>query len=90
MNQIENIRQAFKNIRSNKVRSILTILIIAFGIMALVGILTAIDSILNSMVTNFSGLGANSFSITQKNADFRSNRRGFRENLVRKLPSLRQ
>jgi len=79
LNQIENIRQAFKNIRSNKVRSILTILIIAFGIMALVGILTAIDSILNSMVTNFSGLGANSFSITQKNADFRSNRRGFRE-----------
>ncbi len=79
MNQVENIRQAFKNIRSNMVRSMLTILIIAFGIMALVGILTAIDSILNSMVENFSGLGANSFSIVQKNTDFRSNQRGFRE-----------
>ncbi|MBK7740448.1 MAG: ABC transporter permease [Saprospiraceae bacterium] len=48
----------------------MTILIIAFGIMALVGILTAIDSILNSMVTNFSGLGANSFQSPEKNADF--------------------
>jgi len=54
-------------------------MIIAFGIMALVGILTAIDSILISMTDNFSGLGANSFAIQRKNDDFRSNRGGKRE-----------
>ncbi len=42
---IENVRIALKSIRTNLLRTILTIFIIAFGIMALVGILTAIDSI---------------------------------------------
>lgn len=44
-------------------RSFLTLFIIAFGIMALVGILTSIDVILFSMNDNFSSLGANSFSV---------------------------
>ncbi len=42
---IENVRIALKSIRTNLLRTILTVFIIAFGIMALVGILTAIDSI---------------------------------------------
>ena len=46
--------------------------------MALVGILTAIDSILSSMTNNFSGLGANSFSIIQKNVGFRGHPDGKR------------
>jgi len=41
----ENIKVSLDSIRSHLLRSILTILIIAFGIMALVGILTATDSI---------------------------------------------
>ena len=51
-------------------------MIIAFGIMALVGILTAVDSILLSMTNNFSGLGANSFGIVRKGDTFRNNRGG--------------
>lgn len=66
MNLTENIRLALQSIRSNLVRTILTCLIIAFGIMALVGILTAIDSLEGSIKSNFSSLGANSFSIEQK------------------------
>jgi len=42
---IENVRVAFQAIRTNQLRAILTVFIIAFGIMALVGILTAIESI---------------------------------------------
>lgn len=64
---------AFANVRSNLLRSLLTTMIIAFGIMALVGILTAIDSILMSMTNNFSGLGANSFAISRKGENFRRN-----------------
>ncbi|MFN4080967.1 MAG: ABC transporter permease [Saprospiraceae bacterium] len=63
---IEVLRQAFQNLRANRLRAILTLLIIAFGIMALVGILTAIDAIAYSLNDNFSGLGANSFAIERK------------------------
>jgi putative ABC transport system permease protein len=62
----ENLRIALKAIWSNKVRAILTICIIAFGIMALVGILTAIDSIKSSLTSQFTMMGANSFTITSR------------------------
>jgi putative ABC transport system permease protein len=60
----ENLRISFSAIRSNRVRAILTICIIAIGIMALVGILTAIDSIKSSLTNQFTMMGANSFTIT--------------------------
>jgi putative ABC transport system permease protein len=63
---IENVRIALKSIRTNLLRTILTIFIIAFGIMALVGILTAIDSIKNSLTESFSLMGANTFTIESR------------------------
>ncbi len=57
-------------------RAVLTLLIIAFGIMALVGILTAIDAIAYSLSDNLSGLGANSFSIERKWGEVKSNKGG--------------
>lgn len=62
----ENIRVAFKAIRSNRVRAVLTMAIIAFGIMALVGILTAIDGLKSTLTEQFTMMGANSFSITSR------------------------
>jgi putative ABC transport system permease protein len=59
----ENINLALRAIRSNMLRAVLTLLIIAFGIMALVGILTAIDSAIYSLSNNLSSLGANVFDI---------------------------
>ncbi len=78
MTYTEILRTAYKNVRSNLLRSVLTLLIIAFGIMALVGILTAIDSLIFSMNDNFSGLGANSFSIAPKGGALKGNHRGMR------------
>ena len=63
---IENLRIAFSSIRSNLLRTVLTIFIIAFGIMALVGILTAIDSIKGSISSQFRSMGANTFSIVNR------------------------
>ena len=60
----ENLRISVRAIKSNRIRTILTICIIAFGIMALVGILTAIDAIKSSLTNQFTMMGANSFSIT--------------------------
>ncbi len=62
----ENLRISWRAIRSNRVRAVLTMSIIAFGIMALVGILTAIDAIKGSITNQFSMMGANSFSITSR------------------------
>ncbi len=63
---IENIRVALESIRAHLLRALLTVMIIAIGIMALVGILTAIDSIQLSITENFARLGANSFSIQNR------------------------
>lgn len=69
MNLKENIREGFKSIKSNLLRTILTASIIAIGITSLVGILTAIDGIKASIDTSFSSLGANSFDIRRKDPD---------------------
>ncbi|MGE5395101.1 MAG: ABC transporter permease [Candidatus Saccharibacteria bacterium] len=62
----ENLRIALQSIRSNLLRTILTVLIIAIGITALVGILTAIDSIKNSITKEFTFMGANTFTLTSR------------------------
>jgi len=62
----ENLHIALSSIRSNLLRTILTVFIIAFGIMALVGILTAIDSIKGSITNQFASMGANSFFIVNR------------------------
>ena len=62
----ENIRISIESIRSHMLRTILTVTIIAFGIMALVGILTAIDSIKFFLNDNFSMMGANTFSVRNR------------------------
>jgi putative ABC transport system permease protein len=62
---LENIKIAFRSIKGQALRTILTALIIAIGIMALVGILTAIDAIKSKLTSDFSSMGANTFSIRQ-------------------------
>jgi len=63
---LENVRIALQSIRTNMLRTILTVLIIAVGITALVGILTAIDSIKSSITKEFTFMGANTFSISSR------------------------
>lgn len=77
----ENIREGFRSIRSNMLRSVLTALIIAIGIMALVGILTAVDSIKASIDSSLSELGSKSFDIKQKGWAGRGRRRGVEEKI---------
>ncbi len=62
----ENIRVSVMSVRTNLLRTILTVLIIAFGIMALVGILTAIDSIKNTINKQFATMGANTFTVESR------------------------
>ncbi len=59
----ENIKVAVRSIRGHSLRTVLTALIIAFGIMALVGILTTIDAVKYYFNNNFAMMGSNSFTI---------------------------
>src|SRR3954462_12829499 len=62
----ENISIALQSISGNRLRTSLTSLIIAIGIMALVGILTAIEGVKQFTNDAFAGLGANSFTIQNR------------------------
>lgn len=57
---------AFRTIRSNKLRTGLTVAIIAFGIMALIGIITAIKAMNQKFTESFSTMGANAFTVRFK------------------------
>ncbi|MFT3904433.1 MAG: ABC transporter permease [Niabella sp.] len=62
---------AFRNLRGNKLRTGLTIAIIGFGIMALVGIITAINASNQKFSESFSSLGADAFVIRYKERNIR-------------------
>lgn len=68
VNLTENIYLATRAIRANLLRTVLTLLIITFGIMALIGILTATEGIKMKMVSSFSEMGANTFGIKNEAA----------------------
>ena len=59
----ENISIALNSIRNQSLRTSLTVLIIAIGIMALVGILSAVAALENTISTDFASMGANTFNL---------------------------
>lgn len=77
----ENLKISLNSIRGNKLRATITALIISIGIMALVGILTAIDGIKAGINTSFSSMGANTFNIRNRgpNVHFSGGNRGVRK-----------
>lgn len=72
----ENIKISFSSIRAQLLRTTLTVLIISIGIMALVGILTAIDAIKSSINSNFTNMGANTFTIRNREMNLRIGQNG--------------
>ncbi len=78
MSLLDTILLALNAIRGNMLRMALTCLIIAFGIMALVGILTAVDGIQASLSSNFATMGANNFDIRKKGTGIQVGKRGRR------------
>lgn len=76
---IENIKISVESIKSHLVRTVLTVLIIAFGIMALVGILTSIDAIKHFLTQNFTMMGTNTFTIRNRSMQVHIGNRSNRE-----------
>jgi putative ABC transport system permease protein len=59
----ENFRIAWDSIRSQLLRTLITVFIIAIGITALVGILSLINALTVSLTGNLSDMGSNTFTI---------------------------
>ena len=77
----ENVRIALDSIKSQLLRTILTIVIIGIGIWALVGILSAVKALENTISGNFASMGANTFNIQQYEFTVQTNRSGEREKI---------
>jgi putative ABC transport system permease protein len=84
MNISDVFSLAFRTIRSNKLRTGITVAIIAFGIMALIGIITAIKAMNQKLTESFSTMGANGFSIRFKERSIRFGHNGPSMELSRK------
>lgn len=61
----ENIKIALGSIKTQLLRTILTVTIIAIGITALVSILTVVSALENNISKNFSSMGSNTFRVNQ-------------------------
>lgn len=81
---LENIKEGLRSIKANMLRSILTAVIVTFGIMALVGSLTAVDGIGQTLNESLSTLGANTFDIWSKRNRGR-NQGGVKEKTYKRL-----
>jgi putative ABC transport system permease protein len=83
MNIKENVEEGLRSIQSNLLRTVLTAMIIAIGITSLVGMLTAIEGMQNSVNNSFADLGANTFTVENRDNNFRNGgRRGKRYPLI--------
>ena len=71
MRTTDVLRISLQSIAGNKLRAVITALIISIGIMALVGILTAIDGIKSALNQNFASMGASSFNIKNRGDNIR-------------------
>jgi putative ABC transport system permease protein len=70
MTYSDSLALSWKNIKGNKLRTGITVIIIALGIFALILIITAIQAASNSLTSSFSTMGSNAFSIRYKERNF--------------------
>ena len=65
------ITLSYNTVKSNRLRTAITVVIIALGIMALIAIITAVEAVNQSLTKSFSTMGANAFSMRYKERNVR-------------------
>lgn len=81
----ENIKLSLQAIRAQLLRTILTAAIIALGITSLVGTLTSVDVLKASINSNFTSMGANTFTIRNREMTIRIGDHGRRHKPFRSI-----
>ena len=66
MQLFENISMAFASVRSNKMRSLLTMLGIIIGIAAVIAIVTVGNSMTGSVTDSMSGMGVSNITVSSR------------------------
>ena len=66
MKTLDSLSLSYNTIKSNRLRTAITVIIIALGIMALIAIITAVEAVNQSLTKSFSTMGANAFSLRYK------------------------
>ena len=85
----DTLALSWRNIAGNKLRTAITVAIMALGIFALILIITSIKAASNSLTTSFSTMGANSFSLRFKDRNIRIGGGRQRENTKTSKSALR-
>lgn len=67
----DSIVLSYNTIKSNRLRTAITVIIVALGIMALIAIITAVEAVNQSLTKSFSTMGANAFSLRFKERNIR-------------------
>lgn len=67
----DSIILSYNTIKSNRLRTAITVIIVALGIMALIAIITAVEAVNQSLTKSFSTMGANAFSLRFKERNIR-------------------
>lgn len=67
----DTLSLSFNTVKSNRLRTAITVVIMALGIMALISIITAVEAVNQSLTKSFSTMGANAFSIRFKERQMR-------------------
>ncbi len=67
----DTLSLSLRNILGNRLRTAITVIIIALGIFALILIITVIKAASNSLTTSFSTMGANAFALRFKERNIR-------------------
>lgn len=65
------ISLSYNTVKSNRLRTAITVVIMALGIMALIAIITAVEAVNQSLTKSFSTMGANAFSLRFKERNVR-------------------
>ena len=76
----DTLSLSWRNIMGNRLRTVITVVIIALGIFALIFIITLIQAASNSLTTSFSTMGANAFSLRFKDRNIHIGGGGGRRN----------
>ena len=78
MTYTDSLSLSWKNVKGNKLRTAITVIIMALGIFALILIITAIKAASLGLTNSFSTMGANSFGIRYKdrNINFGGGKKG--------------
>jgi len=71
MKTLDSLSLSYNTIKSNRLRTAITVIIIALGIMALIAIITAVEAVNQSLTKSFSTMGANAFSLRFKERSVR-------------------